>query len=631
MSADREGGAPDSGPNAKIERLREDVARLETGGEGSEEERLRGALLFMLEDVEANRTRIEQAHREWVAAFDGVRDPIFFHDEEFRIVRANRAYAERAGLSVEDVIGKRYFEIFPKRADPLLSCRTVVPKKDADAEAAEETEEEVRIESGESFLSRSFAVRAEDGAYLFSVHILTDITRRKRAEETLLTQSKLLEAFFESTLTYIAILDKDFNFVRVNEAYARADERSVSDFPGRNHFEMYPSDAKPIFERVVATKQPHKVVARPFVYANRPERGTTYWDWTLEPILDGKGDVDKLIFMLANVTERVRAESGLRDSEEKFRAMATVATDAVILVDNESRVRFWNTAAERIFGWTSAEALGQSIHEFHLPERYQEAAKRGFAEFVKTGKGPVIGKTIELAAQRKDGTEVPVELAVAALSLNGEWHAVGIVRDITERKTAIRHQQESMRATIRAIASTIEERDPYTAGHQQRVTKLASAIAWEMGLSEDRIQGLEIACAVHDVGKIGIPAEILSKPGKLSDVEFALIRTHCQAGHGILKDIEFPWPVARMVLEHHERLDGSGYPHGRKGDEILMESKILTVADVVEAMMSHRPYRPSLGLDVALAEVTKNRGTFYDPAVVDACVKLFREKGFAFN
>ncbi len=191
--------------------------------------------------------------------------------------------------------------------------------------------------------------------------------------------------------------------------------------------------------------------------------------------------------------------------------------------------------------------------------------------------------------------------------------------------------RKSLEESIQAIVNTVEMRDPYTAGHQKRVAQLAVAIASDLGLAEDAIHGIQLAATVHDLGKIRVPAEILARPSKLTDVEFMLIKAHPQAGYDIVKGIEFPWPIADMVLQHHERLDGSGYPQGLKGDQILLGARIMAVADVLEAMASHRPYRPTLGIDVALAEIERGRGTAYDPAVADACLKLFRESRFAFQ
>ena len=184
--------------------------------------------------------------------------------------------------------------------------------------------------------------------------------------------------------------------------------------------------------------------------------------------------------------------------------------------------------------------------------------------------------------------------------------------------------------TVGALSHTLEKRDLYTAGHQQRVGQLACAIAEELGLPEERIEVLRLAALVHDIGKLGVPADILTKPGKITDLEMGLIKQHCQVGFDILKNVEFPWPLAEMVYQHHERMNGSGYPRGLSGSKILLEAKILAVADVVEAMSSHRPYRPALEWQAAMGEISQNRGILYDGQVVDACLKLFDDQRFTF-
>ena len=186
-------------------------------------------------------------------------------------------------------------------------------------------------------------------------------------------------------------------------------------------------------------------------------------------------------------------------------------------------------------------------------------------------------------------------------------------------------------ATIQAIALTVEKRDPYTSGHQRRVAKLARAIAETIGLSEDQIEGAHVAASIHDIGKISLPAEILSKPIQLSEIEISLIQAHAQAGYDILKGLDFPWPIADIIIQHHERMDGSGYPRGLSGDRISIEARIIGVADVVETMSSHRPYRPSMGIEKALEEITLNSGTLYDSQIVDACLNIFNGKGFLFS
>lgn len=195
------------------------------------------------------------------------------------------------------------------------------------------------------------------------------------------------------------------------------------------------------------------------------------------------------------------------------------------------------------------------------------------------------------------------------------------------RQTLVKLQR-TLDQTVEALASITEIRDPYTAGHQQRVAQISSAIGEEFGLPRDMVEGIHVAGTLHDIGKIAVPAEILTKPSKLLEMEFGLVKTHPQVGYQILKGIEFPWPVAEAVLQHHERLDGSGYPRGLSANEIISEARILAVADVVEVMASHRPYRPAFGIDMALDEILRGRGTIFDPEVCDACIRLFEEKGF---
>lgn len=230
-----------------------------------------------------------------------------------------------------------------------------------------------------------------------------------------------------------------------------------------------------------------------------------------------------------------------------------------------------------------------------------------------------------------------LESAMKVMELGGDEYLLKPIMDINRVSFSIRHAVERQRlqftfnATILALASVIERRDPYTAGHQRRVSQLADSIGMEMGFSESRMKGLHIAGILHDIGKINIPAEILNRPGKLSRLEFELIQTHSSVGYEILNPIGFPWPVARIVYQHHERMNGSGYPQGLSGDTILLEAKILAVSDVVEAMASHRPYRPQLGIEKALEEIKKNKGTLYDSDVTDACIHLFSENGFTFK
>ncbi|MBN1273920.1 MAG: HD domain-containing protein [Candidatus Aminicenantes bacterium] len=249
----------------------------------------------------------------------------------------------------------------------------------------------------------------------------------------------------------------------------------------------------------------------------------------------------------------------------------------------------------------------------------------------------VVEKALELGAygyivKPLKPSEVIINISSALrrqrLELESRLTRQNLEQEIESRTAKLR---EALESVVKVIAQTVESRDPYTAGHQMRVAKLASAIAQEMGYTAEKIKGIQMAGTIHDLGKISVPAEILSKSTRLTDIEFALIKTHPQVGYDILKDIDFPWPVAEITYQHHERIDGSGYPRGLKRDVILPEARIMAVADVVEAMASYRPYRPALGIDAALDEILKNKGKTYDQEVVEACLSIFRKRKFKFS
>jgi HD-GYP domain-containing protein (c-di-GMP phosphodiesterase class II) len=314
----------------------------------------------------------------------------------------------------------------------------------------------------------------------------------------------------------------------------------------------------------------------------------------------------------AEMKNRLETETFLRNSRKDFRRMIIQNADGIIIFDPEQVVRFVNPAAEGLFQRKAEELVGTS-----------------------PGYPLVDGERTELDIVQTKGDPMVVEMRVTETRWEGEKAYLASLRDISEHsrtKDELRQSLEvlekTMTHTVEAMARTIEIRDPYTAGHQYRVALLSQAIGREIGLPEPQILGLYMAALVHDIGKICIPAQILSKPGYLTKPEMELIQCHPGDGYDILKDVDFPWPIARIVMQHQERMDGSGYPKGLSGEEIVMEARILAVADVVEAMASDRPYRAALGLTLALEEISKNSGKFYDRRVVDACVTLFKDKQF---
>ena len=348
-----------------------------------------------------------------------------------------------------------------------------------------------------------------------------------------------------------------------------------------------------------------------------------------------------------------------RRKERWFATTLRSIADAVLTVDRHGRITYINASAEAMTGadhhtcidrhFAAHVDIRPGVHGHNLQDPNDLLAPplpggmgtslSGAVPSVSEGAtapaahaGPTA--MTEAFVHGPDGRAHPIEMSASSLA-DPDGRRVGTVlvfRDITERRqseAALRRSVEDLRRTLRqtvsALATASEKRDPYTAGHQARVAELAHAMAVRLGLSGERLEGLRVAGMLHDIGKIHIPAEILAKPTHLSDLEMGIMRTHSQVGYDILKEIEFPWPVAQIVLQHHERLDGTGYPNALSGDDVLPEARILAVADVVEAMSSHRPYRASLGLGPALAEIAAGRGTRYDRNMVDVCVSLFHD------
>ena len=346
-------------------------------------------------------------------------------------------------------------------------------------------------------------------------------------------------------------------------------------------------------------------------------------------------DVNASIMLLAavrDITERQQSSQKLLDSEERYRGLFESAKDGILILDGESgHITQANPFISEMLGLTMNVMLGKSLWEVGLfPDREQVE--------------PILKELRETGYVRRDDLHLP--------SKNGNPHEVVFIsnryragqnlviqcniRDITDRKTAerlaIKYQSETMQSLHQIVAALValnEARDPYTAGHELRVSELAFAIAMELNLSAHLCEGIRITGLVHDIGKFTIPAEILTKPHGISPQELALLQTHAQAGYEALRQIKFPWPVAEAVWQHHERLNGTGYPRGLKGDQISLEGRILAVADTVEAMASNRPYRVSPGLEAGLAAVEAGKGSLFDASVVTACLRLFREKNYS--
>jgi PAS domain S-box-containing protein len=450
---------------------------------------------------------------------------------------------------------------------------------------------------------------------------------RKQAEEALRASQHIIEGIINTIPVRVFWKDKNLVYLGCNAAFARdagfADPKDIigkDDYQmvWRDQAELYRGDDRHVIESGCSKffiEEPQKT----------PEGNTITLLTSKIPLRSSKEEISGVLGTYMDITDRKQVEEALLNSERRLHTLVQTIPDLIWLKDKDGVYLSCNTMFERFFGAKEVDIVGKTDYDFvdrELADSFREHDNKAMAAGKTTSNEEWITFADDGHRVFLDTIKTPMYDAWGTLS-----GVLGIGRDITDRR-AVDRIRKALGGTVQAIAVTVEARDPYTAGHQRRVADLARAIATEMNLPIDIIDGIRMAAAIHDLGKISVPAEILSKPTKLKKTEFDLIKEHSQSGYDILKDIDFPWPVARTVLEHHERMNGSGYPNGLTGDKILMESRIIAVADVVESMGSHRPYRPSLGIEVALEEIEKNRGTHYDNAVADACLRIFREKGF---
>lgn len=461
--------------------------------------------------------------------------------------------------------------------------------------------------------------------------------RRLQSEESLKEREERFSKLFENMGNAVAVYEagdegRDFILRDFNAAAEKTEKISRDRIIGRPVSEVFPGVKDmglfEVFQRVYRTGKPEKCP----VTLYKDQRISGWRENYVYKLPSGE-----IVTIYDDATARKEAEKAIEVSEKKYHGIFENAVEGIFRSAPEGRFVSVNPAMAKIHGFISAEEMAAAITDIGRQLYVNPDDRKKYREILEA-KGVVEG--FEAQVYRKDRSVIWTSTnARAGKDDTGSIiYFEGTVEDITLRKKAEEELKDTLQklratlgATVQAMAIIVETRDPYTAGHQKRVASLARAVAQEMGLSRNTVDGIRVAGLIHDIGKISVPAEILSKPTKLTDIEFNIIKVHSEAGYNILKDIDFPWPVADIVLQHHEKLDGSGYPKGLKDKEILIEAKILIVADVVEAMASHRPYRPAQGIEVALEEIEKNKGILYDSETVEACLSLFREKQFSFS
>ncbi|MDD3763142.1 MAG: PAS domain S-box protein [Nevskiales bacterium] len=626
------------------------------------------------------RKQAETELRLFRALVDRTSDAIEVLDPvTFQFLDCNEEAFRALGYSREELLGFTVFDIDPRaRAMDLKAiserlCNDEVVVFDTIHRRKDATEFPVEV---------SLRYVRQDRLYLVSV--VRDITERKRVEEDLRASKEVIEGILDAIPVRVFWKDANLRYLGCNAAFARdagyAEPRQLigkddSEMGWRDQAELYRADDRAVIE----SGQAKLLIEEP---QTTPDGRTIVLLTSKLPLRDARGEISGVLGTYMDVTEHKERERALA---RKTRALTALSSGNSVLVHARTEAELYQDMVNAIVeaGGYKMAWVGLAEHGEGLPVRpvgkagddtgYVDAAKLTWSDQTERGRGPsglcirtgqsVISRNIEtdpVMAPWRDAARAAGFAASAAIPLKNGADTFGelciysadpaafdedeialleeMAGDLAFGVIALRTRdanlnnlerlERSMEGTVRVLAGTVELRDPYTAGHQQRVATIADAIAGVMDLSEDRRQGLRLAAMVHDIGKLSVPSEILAKPGRLTNLEYQLVMAHAESGYEILKDVEFPWPVAEIVRQHHERVDGSGYPRGLSGEQILLEARILAVADTLEAMSTHRPYRPARGVDAALDVIADGRGALFDPAVVDACLELIRKRHF---
>jgi PAS domain S-box-containing protein/putative nucleotidyltransferase with HDIG domain len=592
-------------------------------------------------DRKLSEKALKESEERYRLLADYATDIICITDLSLRFTYVSPSVTRIAGYTVDEVINARLESLFTPES--IEDAKRVLTEELA-------LEESGKVEAGR-VLTLQLEGRRKDGSKMWievratflrgekdePVSVLSvarDITDRKLAEDALRESEQRYRQLFDHAPTGIYELDfSTGKFVNINDVMCGYTGYTKEELLKLDVSDILTEDSQKLFFERMAKMFSGEKVPETVEYKIKTKDRREICVLVRSQYFYEDGLPKRAAVVVHDITERKLSEEALRESEEKYRLLVNNANDG-IFITQEGKIKFPNPKTIEILGYTADELTNILYTDLIHPDDREILS----LERVGREKGNMSASTYSLRIFNRAGHHLWAQISSVPILWEGQQATINFVRDITVQRLAeekLRQTVHRLRkitgATIQAMAQTVEVRDPYTAGHQRRVSDLARAIASHMGLPAEQVDGVRLAGVIHDIGKISVPAEILSKPGLLTNLEFALIKTHPQVGYEILKDIEFPWDIATVVLQHHERMDGSGYPQGLSGEDILLESRILAVADVVEAMASHRPYRPALGIEKALDEITLKRGRAYDAKVVDACLQLFAEKKFEFK
>jgi len=557
-----------------------------------------------------------------------VADGIRVIDLDFNVLRVNKQFCKILGVSKKKNLTGKCYEVSPGPDchKPTCTLKQILG-------GASWIEKEVgKVRSDNKVVPcilTALPLKDASGNIIGIVENFKDISERKKAEESILESEKRYRELDETLNEIVVELDTKGKITYANsKAFDETGYTKERFNKGLNVMQVVvPEDRIKLagnFKKLLKGKELVRAI-----YTIKRKDGTTFPAITHSNyILDSKGKVTGIRVVVINISDIKESEEKVRESEEHHRSLFDNSLDGIYRTTLGGKYIDANPALVKMLGCGSKDELLAIDIPTQLYFRKEDRP------------GPnQRNRIFETRLKKKDGSVISVEINSRVICKDGKpVYYEGIVRDITRQiiaekklKESYRKLQKTLDGAINTLASIVEARDPYTSGHQKRVALLAIAISEELDLGRDKIEAMGAAALIHDIGKINVPASILARPGKISKIEFDMIKTHSQVGYDIIKRIEFPWPLADIILQHHERIDGSGYPKGLKGKDIKFEAKILAVADVVEAMASHRPYRPALGIDKALKEIKQGKGKLYDPEVVDACARLFTEKKFDFD